>query len=177
VNLGLSYHRRKGGSLRLIGYSDSDLAGDVDDKKSTSGVFFYLGSSPVSWFTQKQKSVAISTCEAEYMAGTAASCQGIWLGRLLSELLDVEFEPVTLNMDNQSAIALCKNPVFHERSKHIDTKYHFIREKVEEGLIDVKYCGTNDQLADILTKPLARLKFHDMRERVGMILVKKVQPA
>jgi hypothetical protein len=177
VNLGLSYHRKKGGNLRLIGYSDSDLAGDVDDRKSTSGVLFYLGSSPVSWFTQKQKSVAISTCEAEYMAETSASCKGIWLGRLLSELLDVEFEPVTLNMDNQSAIALCKNPVFHERSKHIDTKYHFIREKVEEGLIDVKYCGTNDQLADILTKPLARLKFHDMRERVGMILVKKVQPA
>jgi hypothetical protein len=96
---------------------------------------------------------------------------------VLSELLDVRFEVVTLKMDNQSAISLCKNPVFHEKSKHIDVKYHFTREKVEKGLIDVKYVRTNDQLADILTKPLARLKFHEMRGKIGMILVKKVQPA
>jgi hypothetical protein len=177
LNLGLRYRREKEGNLRLIGYSDSDMAGDVDDRKSTSGVLFYLGSSPVSWLTRKQESVAMSSCEAEYMAGAAAACQGIWLGRLLSELLDVRFEVVTLKMDNQSAISLCKNPVFHEKSKHIDVKYHFTREKVEKGLIDVKYVRTNDQLADILTKPLARLKFHEMRGKIGMILVKKVQPA
>uniref|UniRef100_A0ACD5Z920 Uncharacterized protein n=1 Tax=Avena sativa TaxID=4498 RepID=A0ACD5Z920_AVESA len=155
-------------NLRLTGFSDSD----IDDRKSTTGILFYLGSSPVSWITQKQKVVAMSSCEAEYIAGAAAACQGIWLGRLLSELLDIKFEPVTLRIDNQSAISLCKNPVFHDRSKHIEVKYHFIREKVEEGSIAVEHVGTSNQLADILTKPLARLKFQEMREKVGMCLVK-----
>uniref|UniRef100_A0ACD5Y6T1 Uncharacterized protein n=1 Tax=Avena sativa TaxID=4498 RepID=A0ACD5Y6T1_AVESA len=155
LNLGLVYHREKERNMQLSGFSDSDMAGDVDDRKSTTGVIFYLGSSPVSWLSQKQKVVALSSCEAEYIAATTAACQGIWLGRLLADLTGSEFEQITLNIDNQSAISLCKNPVFHERSKHIETRYHFIREKVEEGVVAVEYIGTNDQLADILTKPLA----------------------
>jgi hypothetical protein len=171
LNLGVKY-RRGEENLCLTGFSDSDMAGDIDDRKSTSGILFYLGTSPVTWVTQKQKVVALSSCEAEYMAGAAAACQGIWLGRLLSELLGVDFETVILKIDNQSAISLCKNPVFHERSKHIEVRYHFIREKVEEGIVAVEHVGTNHQLADILTKPLARVKFQEMREKIGVCLVK-----
>jgi hypothetical protein len=117
LNLGIKYHTDGEEKLKLLGFSDS---GDVDDRKSTTGVLFYLCSSPISWLTQKQKVVAMSSCEAEYIAGAATACQGIWLGRLLSELIEIPFEQVTLKIDNQSAISMCKNPVFHERSKHIE---------------------------------------------------------
>jgi hypothetical protein len=112
--------------------------------------------------------VALSSCEVEYIAGAAAAWQGIWLGSLLAVLVGVRFEQVTLKIDNRSAISLCKNPVFHDRSKHIEVKYHFIIEKVEEGTIAVEYVGTNNQLAGILTKSLDILKFLEMRDKIGM---------
>jgi hypothetical protein len=160
--------------LKLHGYSDSDHAGDIDDRKSTSGMVFYLGCNPISWCSQKQKVVALSSCEAEYIAASTAACQGLWLGRLLIDLMmKMEVEPVVLQIDNQSAISLCKNPVFHERSKHIDTRFHFIRDYVDAGSIDVQYVCTNEQLADILTKPLSRPKFQEMRDKVGVQAMKK----
>jgi hypothetical protein len=155
--------------LKVHGYSDSDLAGDIDDRKSTSGMVFYLGCNPISWCSQKQKVVALSSCEAEYIAASSAACQGLWLGRLLTDLMmKKEVEPVVLRIDNQSAIALCKNPVFHERTKHIEIRYHFIRDCVEAGSIDVQYVCTNEQLADILTKALSRPKFQEMRCKIGV---------
>jgi hypothetical protein len=154
--------------LQLRGYSDSDHAGDVDDRKSTTGAVFYLGPNLITWLSQKQKVVAISSCEAEYIAGATAACQGVWLGRLLADLMRKEVEPVSLKIDNQSAVQLCKNPVHHERSKHIDVRFHFIRDCVEKGLLSVEPVRTNNQLADILTKPLAKQKFVEMRERVGV---------
>ena len=105
----------------LVGFSDSDLAGDVDDRKSTSGSVFLLGSNLVTWVSQKQKVVALSSCEAEYIASASAACQGIWLSRLLGELLGIQAPKVKLLVDNKAAIALSKNPVHHDRSKHIDT--------------------------------------------------------
>ncbi|CAM8951267.1 unnamed protein product [Rhodiola kirilowii] len=135
-NMGCYYPRKKGVELpTLMGYCDSDMAGDVDDRKSTTGVFFKLGQSMITWQSQKQKVVALSSCEAEYITATTAACQAIWLARLLSELLKTEPKCVTLKVDNKSTISLCKNPVFHDRSKHIDTRYHFIRECVEGGKI------------------------------------------
>ena len=109
------------------------MAGDVDDRKSTTGVFFFLSRSPISWQSQKEKVVALSSCEAEYIAATTAACQGIWLARLLADLKNEEVGSVMLKVDNKSAISLSKIPVFHDRSKHIDTRYHFIRECVEDG--------------------------------------------
>lgn len=120
----------------------------------------------------KQKVVALSSCEAEYIAATTAACQGIWLARLLGELQNKRAELITLKVDNKSAISLCKNPVFHDRSKHIDTRYHFIRECVEDGRVKVEYIGTNGQLADILTKALGRVKFQEMRAAIGVVEVK-----
>ena len=158
----------KGRELQLVGYCDSDHAGDVDDRKSTSGLLFYLGSSPISWVSQKQKMVAISSCEAEYMAATSGACQSIWLARLLAEILDSEPAKVKLKVDNQSAISLSKNPVFHDRSKHIDLRYHFVRECVEAGKVDISHVRTEDQLADILTKSLGRAKFQELRSAIGV---------
>ena len=172
LDYGCCYERKEGTTLRLYGYSDSDMAGDVDDRKSTSGVMFYLGPCLITWFSQKQKVVAVSSCEAEYMAGASAACQGIWLARLLADVLMQEVDQVLLKIDNQSAIALCKNPVYHDRSKHIDIKYHFIRDMVESGSVSVEHVRSGDQLADILTKPLGRIKFLEMRERIGMRAMK-----
>lgn len=153
----------------LTGYSDSDMAGDVDDRKSTTGVLFMLGGNSITWQSQKQKVVALSSCEAEYIAATTAACQGVWIGRLLGELLDEKSGVATLYIDNKSAIQLCKNPVFHDRSKHIETRFHFIRECVDDGRISVESIGTEDQLADILTKSLAKVKFQELRRRIGVM--------
>ena len=131
-------------------------------------MLYFLGGSPVSWQSQKQRVVALSSCEAEYVAATTAACQGIWLARLIGEMLNTDVRPPRLLVDNKSAISLSKNPVFHDRSKHIEIRYHFIRECVEEGRIDINYVCTNDQLADVLTKALGRLKFLELRGRIGM---------
>jgi hypothetical protein len=112
--------------------------------------------------------VAQSSCEAEYIAAATAACQGVWLRRLLGDLINKEKERVVLNIDNKSAISLCKNPVHHDRSKHIYTKYHYIWKCVEESKIEVNYVCTDDQLADILTKSLSRLKFLEMRGRIDV---------
>jgi hypothetical protein len=148
------------------------MAGDIDTRKSTTGVFFFLGDNPVSWQSQKQKVVALSSCEAEYIAATTAACQGIWLARLLGDFREEEPKAATLMVDNQSAISLIKNPVFHERSKHIDLRFHYIRECVEKGQILVEFTSTESQLADILTKPLGRVKFQEMRGRIGVAQIK-----
>lgn len=153
---------------RLIGYSDSSYNVDPDDGRSTTGHIFYLGKSPITWCSQKQDTVALSSCEAEFMAGTEAARQAIWLRDLLSEVTGQAREKVTIRIDNQSAIALTKNPVFHGRSKHIHSRYHFIRECVERELIEVEHVPGNEQKADILTKALGRIKFKEMRDLIGM---------
>ena len=168
LDYGCAYVRGKG-TPELLGYSDADHAGDINDRRSTTGVLYFLGGSPVSWQSQKQRVVAaLSSCEAEYVAATTAACQGIWLARLIGEMLNTDVRPPRLLVDNKSAISLSKNPVFHDRSKHIEIRYHFIRECVEEGRIDIDYICTNDQLADVLTKALGRLKFLELRGRIGM---------
>jgi hypothetical protein len=128
IKFGCKYGRGTNLKPFLIGFSNSDFAGDSEDRKSTTGMVYFLGKNLVTWTSQKQKIVALSSCEAEYVAGAAAACQGIWLSRLVGDLMGTKETPVKLLMDNMSAIALSKNPVHHDRSKHIDTKYHFLRE-------------------------------------------------
>jgi hypothetical protein len=118
--------------------------------------------------------VALSSCEAEYVATTTAVCQGIWLGRLLTEFWgEAEVNPFVLKIDNQSAIQLSRNPVFHDRSKHIDTKYHFIRQCVKENRVRVEHVDTTNQLADILTKSLGRDRFIELCTRLRLIKVQE----
>nr|GEW33900.1 zinc finger, CCHC-type [Tanacetum cinerariifolium] len=119
-------------------------------------------------YAKKQPTVALSSCESEFMAATGAACQALWLKRLLSEITGWEEERITLKVDNIQAIALVKNPVFHGRSKHIDICYHFIRECVENGHINVEHISGKLQRADILTKALPRLKFVTMRQMLGV---------
>ena len=111
----------------------------------------------------------MSSCEAEYVAAAAATCQGEWLSNLLADLLGESKKKFKLYVDNQSAIQLCKNPVFHDRSKHIETRYHFIRECVQSVKITVDYVHTGEQLADIMTKALPRPNFQELRAKVGIV--------
>lgn len=129
---------------------------------------FYLDESLVTWVSQKQRCVALSSCEAEFMAATAAACQGIWLKNLLTHITDMNPGPVVIYVDNKSAIDLAKNPIFHGQSKHIDIRYHFIRECVEKKEIVIKHVGTVMQRADILTKAMAVTKFERMRALMGI---------
>jgi hypothetical protein len=163
------YYPRCPGAAHFVGYSDSDHAGDIDTSKSTSGILFFLGKCLVSWQSVKQQVVALSSCEAEYIAASTASTQALWLARLLGDLLGRDTRAVELRVDSKSALALAKNPVFHERSKHIRVRYHFIRGCLEEGSIKASYINTKDQLADLLTKPLGRLKFLELCSRTGMV--------
>jgi len=174
MGYGCKYER--GAELKpiLVGYSDSDYAGDPEDRKSTTGIGYFLGSSLVTWASQKQRIVALSSCEAEYVAAAAAACQGIWLNRLIADMLGTKEMTVKLLMDNMSAIALSKNPVHHDRSKHIDTRYHFLRECIEEGKVEVDHVGTAEQLADLFTKSLGRVKFVELRSALGVVEVHQV---
>ena len=173
MSYGLTFERSVSHASKLIGYSDSSYNVDPDDGRSTTGHIVYLGKSPITWCSQKQETVALSSCEAEFMAGTKAARQAIWLQDLLAEIMGVAGEKVVIRIDNQSAIALTRNPVFHGRSKHIHTRYHFIRECVEKGLIVVEHVPGSEQKADILTKALARIKYKEMRELIGVHEVKK----
>jgi hypothetical protein len=162
------YYSRCPGEAHLVGYSDNDHAGDIDTSKSTSGILFFLGKCLISLQSVKQQVVAMSSCEAEYIAASTASTQALWLARLLGDLLGRDTGAVELRVDSQSALALAKNPVFHERSKHIWMRYHFIRDCLAEGSIKARYISTKDQLADLLTKPLGKIKFLELCSRSGM---------
>jgi len=118
--------------------------------------------------SKKQPIVTLSTCEAEYVAATSCVCHVIWLRNLLKELNLPQEEPTKIFVDNRSTIALAKNPVFHDRSKHIDTRYHYIRECVTKMDVQLEYVKTNDQVADIFTKPLKREDFIKMRNLLGV---------
>ena len=153
-----------------IGYSDADWAGDHDDRHSTSGNLFMFGGGAICWSSKKQAVVALSTSEAEYISLSAAAQETAWLQKLLLDLR-MSSHPITMMEDNQGAIALAKNPIAHSRSKHIDIRFHFIREAQENGLIQIKYCPTEDMLADLLTKPLPRNTFERLRQFLGMELL------
>jgi hypothetical protein len=118
----------RGNGVRLIGYIDSDWARCAVDRKSTSRCCFRLGSTVVSWFSWKDKLVALSSTKTEYMATSQASCEAIWLHKLLVGLFGHELRPTIIHCDNQSCIKLSENPIFHDRSKHIEIRYHFIRD-------------------------------------------------
>ncbi len=168
LNLALKYERSDSGTL--IGYSDADWAGDQDDRHSTTGNVFLLGGGAVSWLSKKQSTVALSTAEAEYVALSQAAQECVWLRRLLSDL-GMDVTPVVILEDNQGAIAIAKNPVDHSRTKHIDIRYHYIRECVQNGQIQLQYCPTDDMKADILTKPLVRQKFVYLRSQIGLCFI------
>ena len=159
VNQRLVY--TKAANFELTGYSDSDWAGSTPDRRSTTGYCFMLNpkGAPVSWKSKKQPTVALSSCEAEYMALSASTQEAHFLAMLLSGFQpDKSFEPVLIQGDNQGALSLVKNNIVHNLSKHIDIRYHYIRESYHSGRIDVLYVPSELNVADVLTKPVSRQK-------------------
>lgn len=151
-----------GSTTKLVGYSDADYASEVETRRSTTGYLFELARGPVTWSSQRQKLVTLSTTESEYVAASAASREAIWLRKLLRDIGYPCAGATTIFVDNQSAIKLVRNPEFHKRTKHIDIRYHYIREKVEEKEIKVEYVPSDQQLADVFTKALPKERFKSM---------------
>ena len=155
----------------ITGYSDADWAGDLDDRHSTTGNLFVMAGGSISWTSKKQATVSLSTAEAEYIALSTATQEAIWLRRLLADLDAEQSGPTVIMGDNQGSIAIARNPVSHARTKHIDIRYHFIREAVQDGVIDLRFCPTSEMIADALTKPLPRNKFELCRCSMDMDFV------
>ncbi|XP_040364466.1 secreted RxLR effector protein 161-like [Rosa chinensis] len=165
--LGIMFERKHEVAC-VAGFVDSDYAGDLDKRRSTIGYVFTCGGGPVSWKATLQAVAALSTTEAEYMALTEASKEAIWLNGLANEF-GIHQQGVVVKCDSQSAIHLAKNQVFHARTKHIDVRYHRIRDWVGSGNIFVEKVHTNDNAADCLTKPVALEKFKHFLNLLSII--------
>ena len=137
-------YSKKAETEALTGYTDADWGGDCNDYKSTTGYLFQIGGTAVTWKSKKQSCVALSTAEAEYMALSSAAQEAVWMRELISDLRNPPATSTEILEDNQSAISMAKNPQFHGRTKHINIKYHFIREQIANGTICLKYCPTED---------------------------------
>jgi hypothetical protein len=158
--------------IGLHGYCDSGHAGDLETRKCTSGYVCFLSGAAISWSSRKQRTVALSTTEAEYMAITEARKEIVWLQRLLQEIGRVPESngPTSLLLsDNQGAISLAKNPKFHQRTKHIDTRYHFIRELVKMNVVNLEYCPTTEMVADCLTKAMPKASHEEGMVGIGLM--------
>ena len=164
---GLRY--TSGGGVLLHGFSDSDWAGSVQDRKSTSGFYFSMGFAMVSWSSRKQGSVSLSTTEAEYVSASDAYREAVWLWKLLSNLFDTSLEPVVIHCDNQSCIKISNNPVFHDRSKHMEMRYHYLCDMVQQRAISLRYIPTDEKTADVFIKPLSKTKFEYFLDKLGVV--------
>lgn len=167
MNAGLVYGPD---SNPLIGYTDSDWGNCHVDRRSHSGFLFVLSGCPITWDAKKQKTVALSSCEAEYMALAECAKEAIFLQRFLKELGFNDLSNVTIYGDNLGAIKLAENPVFHQRSKHIDIKYHYVRDALRSENLNIKHVSTTDMVADMLTKGLPKRKHLECLEKAGMHL-------
>jgi hypothetical protein len=166
VDFGLRFEASNDFSLH--GYSDADWAGCTETRKSTSGQLFRIGNCSISWRSRKQSIVALSTTEAEYVAMCESAQEAVWLRVLLNDIGFSQDSPTVIFEDNQGAIALSQNPKDHSRTKHIDIKYHYIREKVAEKQLEIQYCATGEMTADTLTKSLPKPAFEKFRARMGV---------
>lgn len=169
--LGLMFQKSKEkcNNFTITGYVDADWGGDIKDRKSYSGYMFKVGSNMISWECKKQNCVALSSTEAEYVALSEASKEAVYLHRLVNYIAKNRSSmSVKLFVDNQSAITLANNPVAHRRTKHIDIRYNFVRHCITEKLIQLEYISTEENLADIFTKPLSRVKNEKCVSSLGL---------
>ena len=157
-----------GKAHQLYGYSDSDWGNDANDRRSFTGYVFLLHDGAVSWQSCKQPTVALSSVEAEYMAATQAAREAVWWRTFLTELGHPPSTAITVHSDNQGAIALAKNPEHHRRTKHIDIQHHYVRELVSAGTVVMPHIGTEEMVADALTKALAAERHTELTRRMGV---------
>ena len=153
---------------RLTGFVDADWAGDEDTRLSTIGFFFTVAGGAIVWASKKQHTVALSSVESEYVAASQCAAEGTWLTRLADEVGLYDPEPLPIYCDSTGAANLAKNPVQHQRTKHVDIKYHFVRQKVCAGEVTMLYVRTDKQPADSLTKALPLQKFELCRAAMGL---------
>jgi hypothetical protein len=167
MTYGLWYPKNQ--SLQLTTYLDADWANCVDERKSTSGGAFFLGNSLVAWLSKKQGSISLSTTEVEYIVSATCFTQVLWMIQTLADL-EVKYTAlIPIHCDNTSAISVSKNLFLHSKTKHIPIKYHFLREKVTNQIVQVHYIPTTEQIAEIFTKPLAKTPFEYLRQKMGVI--------
>lgn len=158
------------GLMKLVGYCDANWAGDSDSRRSTSGYIFLLGSCAVSWCSKKQQTVSLSTTESEYTAMVLATQELLWLKELMKDIDDCCISgPIHLYSDNQSAIKLAHSDSYHARSKHIDIKYKFVKEKIADKIINLDYISSNEMLADALTKGVTFDKVKYCNDNMNLI--------
>jgi hypothetical protein len=168
-NWGVWFDQKKGNQTLLIRFSDADFAGDVEARKSTTWIIFFLVNSPITWQSMKQKAVPRSGYESEYIATTNVTCQALWLTHVLAEVQCSPPSTPLLRVDNKSAISLIKNLVLHGQSKYNEVRYHLVRKSIENGRVNVEFNRSEEQLGNILTKPLGRVKFLELRTKIGLI--------
>ena len=164
VNMGIKFSRNADTNLPLnvtvTGYADSDHGRCTDTRRSITGYMFVMSNGPISWQSRQQTSVALSSMEAEYMALSAATQEAIWLRMILTDFEKSFNEPIVIFDDNQSCIDYTKNPTMYKRTKHIDQRYHFVKDQVVLQTIDIRKIHTDNNLADLFTKPLDVTRFH-----------------
>jgi hypothetical protein len=141
-----------GKECKLIGFTDASWCSDVDDMRPTAGYMFFINNAPISWCSNKEQVVALSSCEAEYIAAALCATQALWLKTLIEEVTGEVSKAATIKIDNVSAINLAKNPISHGRSKHIELRFHYLRDQVTRGLLKLEHCRSSIQIANVLTK-------------------------
>lgn len=166
IHLGLWYP--KGSGIETIVYEDSDHVGDYMDRKSTSGIYTFMGCFLTYWFFKKQTAISISTTEAEYVSVGKACKQALWMKQALVDY-GIRLENIPIMRDNKGAIDLSKNPIQHSRTKHIEICHHFLRDNVQKCNISIEKVASEDNIADIFTKPLKRELFNHLRLGLGML--------
>ena len=157
-----------GDNIELQGFCNADWAGDANDRRSTTGYVFFVGVGAISWNCKRQPTIAMSTMEAEYMEASHSAMEAMWLRQLFEDIGLVQVDATPIRCDNQGCLAFAKNPKHHSRTKHIDIQHHFIREKIEDGVIDMKYCATLEMLADLFTKTLVKDRHHMLTRSIGL---------
>jgi hypothetical protein len=164
IDYGLSYDGDH--DFILSGYTDVDWAGSVSDRKITLGCCFSLGSTMISWQSRKKSIISLITTEVEYIVACSTSCKAIWLQNVV---FDLEMRATLILCDNQSCIKMTENPIFHDKSKHIEIRYHYIRDMVQRGSLKIQYISTDEQVANMFTKPLSHVKFDYFRDKLSIV--------
>ena len=155
--------------MHLVGYIDSDWAGSVQDRNSTSKCCFNLGSVVISWCSRKQTSVALSSAETEYIAACMAAREAVWLRKLLVGLSGHMLEPTVIHCDNQNCVQMSLNLVHHDQTKHVEMRYHYVQDMVQRHAVELQFVPTDEQVADVLTKLLVRGKFEGFQKMLTII--------